>query len=55
MPPAKTGREAKRRKAVTIILQTKSDTLSKLTSDPRKFQKVVIKFTLLKIDPRPAK
>jgi hypothetical protein len=55
MPPARTGREAKSKNAVTTTLQTNKETLSKFTSEPRKFQKVVIKLILLKIDPRPAK
>jgi hypothetical protein len=55
IPPARTGKEAIRRKAVTTTVQTNNLTLSKLASEPRKFQKVVIKFRLLRIEPRPAK
>lgn len=55
IPPAKTGKDAISKKAVTTTVQTNNLTLSKLASEPRKFQKVVMKFSLLRIEPRPAR
>ena len=55
IPPASTGSEDNNKNDVTTTLQTKSLTLSKLTSLPRKLQKVVIKLILLRILPTPAR
>jgi hypothetical protein len=55
MPPAKTGKEAINKKAVTTTVHTKRPTLEKLSLILRKLKKVIIKFRLLKIEPKPAK
>jgi hypothetical protein len=55
IPPAKTGREAIKRKAATTTAHTKSPTLEKLSLILRKLKKVIIKLSLLKIDPKPAR
>jgi len=54
IPPAKTGRERTNRRPVTTIVQTKRVILSNLTSAPRLFHIVLIKFNLLKILLAPA-
>jgi hypothetical protein len=55
MPPANTGREAIKRKAVTTTVQTKRPTLEKLSLILRKLKKVIMKLSLLKIEPNPAR
>jgi hypothetical protein len=55
MPPANTGREAIKRKAVTTTVHTKRPTLENLSLILRKLKKVIIKLSLLKIEPNPAR
>ena len=53
--PAKTGRDSKRRIAVTKTDQANKGILSKVIPKERRFPNVLIKFTAPRIEERPAK